>query len=132
MKSKSKSNILILSLLLSILPISICLGVTTDNLGKTAENIIGSLTGVTSLIVSISVVAGLGFGVASIFKFKQHKDNPTQVPLGQPLSLLAIAVMLIWIQYLLQASGQTITGDKAADNDAQSKVGKQAPGWLKQ
>ena len=34
------------------------------------------------LIGSLSYIAGLGFGIASIVKFKLHKDNPTQFGLA--------------------------------------------------
>jgi hypothetical protein len=33
-------------------------------------------------ITAISYRAGFAFVIAAIFKFKQHKDNPTQSPLG--------------------------------------------------
>src|SRR3954470_1809963 len=32
--------------------------------------------------VCTAYVGGLAFGIASIFKFKQHKDNPTQITLA--------------------------------------------------
>ena len=32
------------------------------------------------------MVAGLIFFVASVFTFKQHRDNPTQVPIGKPIT----------------------------------------------
>lgn len=81
-----------------------------------AQNITKSLSDIAILIVSISILAGLGFGVASAFKFKQHKDNPTQVPLGQPLTLLAIGVMLLWLPYIMQQAGATLTGGKDKAN----------------
>ena len=48
------------------------------------------------LIFSIAYIAGLGFGVAAIFKFKQHKDNPTQVLIGTPIALIAISSALVF------------------------------------
>lgn len=101
---------------------------SVQDLGAVAGNITGSLGGIATLIVSIATVAGLVFGVAAIFKFKQHRDNPTQVTLGQPLSLLAIAVFLLWLQFLLQSAGKTVTGNDSTD-DGQGKVGG-TPGWL--
>jgi len=85
------------------------------------------LSDVAGLITSISAVAGLGFGVASVFKFKQHKDNPQQVPLGMPLSLLGIGVMLMWMPFLLQSLGTTIAGSSSKKD--QAKIGD-APSWL--
>lgn len=101
--------------------------VTESTIGDVATNISNSLGGITELIIGISVVAGLAFGVAAIFKFKQHRDNPQQVPLGQPLALLAIAVMLLWLQFLLQATGRTM-----AQGDTETGQGKlqETPKWL--
>lgn len=98
-------------------------------LGGIASNITESLSSFTTLIIGIATVAGLGFGVAAIFKFKQHRDNPQQVTLGQPLSLLAIAVMLLWLPYLLQSAGGTLAGKDA--QSGQSKIGE-TPAWLQQ
>lgn len=99
---------------------------TTKDLGDVSTDITQSFKGISTLIVSVSTLAGLGFGVAAVFKFKQHRDNPTQVPLGQPLALLAIAVLLLWINYILQSAGGTLT--KKAGGD-QGKIGD-APNWI--
>ena len=64
--------------------------------GGIAEKITGSFENIGKLIFSIAYVAGLGFGVAAIFKFKQHKDNPTQVPIGTPIALIAISSALVF------------------------------------
>jgi hypothetical protein len=36
------------------------------------------LTELAQLIISLGYVAGLGFGIAAIVKFKEHKNNPVQ------------------------------------------------------
>lgn len=90
-------------------------------LGAIAKNLTDVLSSFATLILSISTIAGLGFGVASAFKFKQHKDNPTQVPLGQPLTLLGIGVMLLWLPFILKSAGETITG---GNKDESTKIGE--------
>ena len=45
-------------------------------------------------ITAISYIGGLAFVVAAVFKFKQHKDNPTQDP-HNPLGLISAAWVLI-------------------------------------
>lgn len=94
-------------------------------------NVGKSLGAVANFIISIATIAGLGFGVACVFKFKQHKDNPQQVPLGQPLGLLAISVMLLWLPFLLQSLGSTLTGGKAKDEKSGINATKEVPDWLK-
>ena len=55
---------------------------STLTLGKMASSITGSFTSLTKLITAGSYLAGLGFSIGAIMKFKQHKDNPTQIPIG--------------------------------------------------
>lgn len=78
--------------------------------GSIAANITGSFASIVKLITGISYLAGVGFGAAGIMKFKQHKDNPTQIPLGQPVALLFISAALIWLPMLIQSAGVSIFG----------------------
>ena len=43
---------------------------------------------ISKVIQKISIVAGVGFILASFFKFHQHKQNPQQVQISQGISLL--------------------------------------------
>jgi intracellular multiplication protein IcmD len=43
----------------------------------------------------LSLIAGLGFMIGSILKFKQHKDNPTNIPLAVPVALFIAGLGLI-------------------------------------
>jgi intracellular multiplication protein IcmD len=79
-------------------------------IGSLAENITGSFTQLGQLILAISFVAGLGFTMAAIFKFKQHKDNPTQIPLGTPIAMLAIGIVLMFLPGIIKPAGTTIFG----------------------
>jgi len=47
----------------------------------------------------------------AIAKFKQHKDNPTQIPIGTPIALLFIGAALLFLPTILQIAGGTIFGD---------------------
>ena len=80
------------------------------NLGTLACNISSTFTDIAKLMMGISYVAGIGFFIGAIFKFKQHKDNPTQIPMGTPIALLVVAVCLVFLPYIIQASGSTFTG----------------------
>src|SRR5579862_3428158 len=54
------------------------------NLGAIATTLTGSFAGVAKLITAGAYMAGIGFAMASMLKFKAHKDNPTQIPIGTP------------------------------------------------
>jgi intracellular multiplication protein IcmD len=60
-----------------------------------------NITTVTKLITAGSYLAGLGFSIGAIMKFKQHKDNPTQVPIGTPIALVFIAAALLFFPTLM-------------------------------
>ena len=65
----------------------------TGGIGGLANNITKNFTAIGNLFIGTAYIAGIGFGVAAIFKFKQHKDNPTQIPIGTPFALLGVSVM---------------------------------------
>lgn len=77
-------------------------------IGTIATTVTGSFNAIGSLILGIAFVAGLGFGVAAIFKFKQHKDNPTQVPVGTPVAMMAISAALVFLPGFYNPLGATM------------------------
>ncbi len=80
------------------------------DIGKMASQITGSFTNLTKLITAGSYLAGLGFSIGAIMKFKQHKDNPTQIPIGTPIALVFIAAALLFLPSILGVTGQTMFG----------------------
>jgi intracellular multiplication protein IcmD len=81
-----------------------------QNLGTIATTISTSFGALAQLITAISYVAGMGFGMASILKFKAHRDNPTQIPIGTPIALLFVAAALLFLPTLFGIAGSTIFG----------------------
>jgi intracellular multiplication protein IcmD len=55
-------------------------------------------------------MAGIGFVMASMLKFKAHKDNPTQIPIGTPIALLFVGSALIFLPHIFVIAGYTIFG----------------------
>lgn len=86
---------------------------STGGIGDIASSITGSFKALGQLILAISFLAGIGFVMAAIFKFKQHKDNPTQVTLGQPVAMLVIGIVLMFLPNLIKPAGTTIFGTSA-------------------
>ena len=69
-------------------------------------------------MITVSFIAGIGFAMASVFKFKQHKDNPTQVPIGTPFAMFAIGIVLIFLPAIFTPAGSSIFGHKPTPADA--------------
>jgi intracellular multiplication protein IcmD len=80
------------------------------NIGNLASNITSNFASLTKLIMAGSYLAGLGFSVGAIMKFKQHKDNPTQIPIGTPIALVFISAALLFLPSILGMTGQTMFG----------------------
>jgi len=85
-------------------------GGDTSTIGGIAENITGSFESIGKLMIAVAYLAGFGFVIASIFKFKQHKDNPTQIPMGTPIAMLVIGIALIFLPSFIAPAQKTIFG----------------------
>jgi intracellular multiplication protein IcmD len=79
-----------------------------SDLGAVAAKITTSFEAVGKLITAGSYLAGLGFAIGGILKFKQHKDNPTQVTIGQPIALVFVAAALLFLPSVLTTLGDTM------------------------
>jgi intracellular multiplication protein IcmD len=82
----------------------------SQDIGSIAQNITKTFGSLAQLVTAIAYVAGMGFGMAAILKFKAHKDNPTQIPIGTPIALLFVAAALLFLPTLFGVAGQTIFG----------------------
>lgn len=85
----------------------------TNTIGTMASSITESFSSLTKLITAGSYVAGLGFAIGAIMKFKQHKDNPTQITIGQPIGMLVVAAALLFLPSIMSVAGATLFGSSA-------------------
>lgn len=80
----------------------------------TMSNVVSNVTSagasLAQLITGIAYLGGLGFAMGSILKFKQHKDNPTQIPIGTPIALLLVAAALMFLPTVFRIAGTTVFG----------------------
>ena len=83
------------------------------SLGGVSQQIAGNFGSVAKLITAGAYIAGFGFAFAAILKFKAHKDNPTQIPVGTPIALLFIAAALIFLPSIFAVGGRTVFGSQA-------------------
>jgi len=83
---------------------------TSSGIAKVAEKVRGNLGAVARLITALSYVGGMAFAIGAIAKFKAHKDNPTQIPIGTPIALLFIGAALIFIPSIFSTAGGTLFG----------------------
>src|SRR3990167_4685119 len=81
-----------------------------SGIGSVAATATSNLAAVARLITAASYAAGMAFAVGAIVKFKAHKDNPTQIPIGTPIALLFVGAALIFAPTVFKVSGQTLFG----------------------
>ncbi len=79
-------------------------------IGNMASSLYGTFTKIGLAITGGSYVAGLAFAIGAIMKFKQHKDNPTQITIGTPISLVFIAAALLFLPSIMSVAGFTMFG----------------------
>lgn len=84
-----------------------------------SHNVDTSVKELSTVLSDISLIAGIGFVMASFFKFHQHKLNPTQVPISQGVTLMLIGAGLVLFPTMLPTAKRAIFGTDAAI----SKVG---------
>lgn len=88
--------------------ISFAFAADASTFGEMASELTSNLPNIAKLVTGASFLAGLAFAFAAIMKFKQHKDNPTQIPIGTPIAMLFIAVALLFLPALFRAAGTTM------------------------
>lgn len=80
------------------------------DIGGIASNVTSTMKSVGQLLAAGAYVAGFGLTIAALFKFKAHKENPTQEKLATPIVLLAIGVALIFLPSVITTGGATVFG----------------------
>jgi intracellular multiplication protein IcmD len=83
---------------------------TGSGIGAVAATATSNLKAIAQLITAASYVAGMAFAVGAIVKFKAHKDNPSQIPIGTPIALLFVGAALIFAPSVFNVAGSTLFG----------------------
>ena len=81
-----------------------------SDIGAMAQAFSGSSFNYGKLIIGLGYLSGVGFGIASIYKFKQYKDNPTQIPIGTPFALLLVSILMVTMPGLINVTTSSIFG----------------------
>lgn len=79
-----------------------------SGIAQVATKLTSQLSAVSKLITAGAYVAGIAMVVGAIVKFKAHKDNPTQIPIGTPIALLFVGIALIWSPTVFLKGGESM------------------------
>lgn len=75
-----------------------------------AENMVESVSQVPGLITAFSYLAGITLGVIGIIKFKEHVENPREVPLRNPVINLLSGGALLSMPIVYESMANAIAG----------------------
>jgi intracellular multiplication protein IcmD len=80
------------------------------NAAQVASTVTANFGGLVKLITAVGYIAGVLFAFGAIMQFKAHKENPSQVPLGKPVTQLAVAIGLFALPSIVGVTAETIFG----------------------
>ena len=96
--------------------VSILMLVTMDSsfaattLSQISDNVHGAIGSLIKIIGNIALIAGIGFILAALFKFDQHKKNPTQIQISQPIALLLVGAALCLFPAIIDTTTTALYG----------------------
>ena len=88
--------------------IDVSLAATT--LSQISDNVHGAIGSLIKIIGNIALIAGIGFILAALFKFDQHKKNPTQIQISQPIALLLVGAALCLFPAIIDTTTTALYG----------------------
>jgi intracellular multiplication protein IcmD len=80
------------------------------SIGAVAKRFSNMAASFKNLIITVAFVSGVGFTIAAVFKLKQHKENPQNVPIGTVFALFFVSILLINMPLLLVPTIKSIFG----------------------
>ncbi len=79
-----------------------------ETLGTMASTMTSTFGSVGKLVTAASYIGGLASSITAILQFKQHKDNPSQTPIGKPIGLVFIGAALLFLPTVFNVVGNTL------------------------
>ncbi len=92
-------------------------------LGSIAGNIQTTIKYYSIILGDVALIAGISFVLMSLFKFHQHKQNPTQVKISQGVALLIIGAALLIFPYILTTAKRAVFGSATVATLSGSAIG---------
>ena len=86
---------------------------TISGIGSVATQVTSQFEAIAKFITALAYIAGMAFVVGALVKFKAHKDNPTQIPIGTPIALLFIGAALIFSPTIFKVAGTSMLSSGA-------------------
>jgi hypothetical protein len=87
------------------------------------NNVVASWSGVTNILSAFAWLAGCFLGVAGIFKFKDHVDNPSQTPLSAGVKRMLAGGMFFSLPFMIRAVRGSLFGNLGVGDNRHTTTG---------
>src|ERR1043165_2548100 len=74
------------------------------SLGDLSDKLLLPMSLLTGALYNMSLAIGIAFLFGSLIQYKNYRNNPSQVPLSRPITLLIFGVILIVLPILTKFS----------------------------
>lgn len=81
---------------------------TPDSLGDLSDKLLLPMSLLTSALYNMSLVIGIALLFGALIQYKNYRNNPSQVPLSRPITLLIFGVILVVLPILTKYSESAI------------------------
>lgn len=79
-----------------------------DSLGDLSDKLLLPMSLLTSALYNMSLVIGIALLFGALIQYKNYRNNPSQVPLSRPITLLVFGVILVVLPILTKFSESAI------------------------
>ena len=73
---------------------------SSPSIGGVANNMLGPMTGIISIVRAIAITAGIGMVLSSISKFADHRRNRHEMSLATVLTVFVTGACLIGVGFI--------------------------------
>jgi intracellular multiplication protein IcmD len=71
-----------------------------QSFGEIASNLFGNVLDIRGIVRAICIITGAALVLGSIFQYKKHRNNPSEVPLSTPIMTLLAGLALIALAFI--------------------------------
>lgn len=68
--------------------------------GDIATSLFGNVMNIRGMVRAICIIAGTALVLGSLFQYKKHRNNPSEVPLSTPIMTLIVGLALIALAFI--------------------------------
>lgn len=81
-----------------------------SDLGDMSCLLISQMDDIAALFVALSFICGIATVINSLFKFKQQRENPTQIPIATPIVMFFTGIFLIYLPSIIDTGQYSVFG----------------------